>query len=111
VIRVVRYLAIEGVNDMAVLVIAEAEGQTQERYDNMLNLLSPALLQAEGFIAHGAGPSGASWRTFEVWESQADATRFFATYVHPNLPPGVKPKRTLIELHSLVLASGEFTRS
>jgi len=91
---------------MAVLVIAEAEGQTEERYDGMLAVLEPALRQAPGFIAHGGGASAGGWKTFEVWESQEDATRFFATYVHPNLPPGVKPKRTLIELHRLVLADG-----
>ena len=32
-----------------------------------------------------------------------DATRFFATYVHPALPPDVRPKRTLVELRALVL--------
>jgi len=90
---------------MAVLVIAEAEGQTQELYDGMLTVLERALREAPGFIAHGGGSSAGVWRTFEVWESQADATQFFATHVHPNLPPGVKPKRTLIELHRLVLAS------
>jgi hypothetical protein len=89
---------------MAVLVIADVQGQTEEKYDSMLAVLGPVLRQAKGFIAHGAGPAGNGWRTFEVWESQADATQFFATYVHPNLPEGVKPKRTLVELHSLVLA-------
>ena len=32
-----------------------------------------------------------------------DATRFFATYVRPELPPGMNPKRTLVELHALLL--------
>jgi hypothetical protein len=88
---------------MAVLVIAEVQGQTQEKYDGMLAVLEPALRQAKGFIAHGAGPAGGGWRTFEVWESQADATQFFARYIHPNLPAGITPRRTLVELHSLVL--------
>ena len=89
---------------MAVLVIAEVQGQTQEKYDGMLAALGPALRQAKGFIAHGAGPAREGWRTFEVWESQADATQFFAKFVQPNLPEGVKPQRTLVELHSLVMA-------
>jgi hypothetical protein len=88
---------------MAVLIIAEVQGQTQEKYDGMLAVLEPLLRQAEGFIAHGAGPSGDGWRTFEVWESSADATRFFAAHIHPHLPPGVKPARTLVELHRLIL--------
>ena len=92
---------------MAVLVIAEVEGQTQSKYDGMMAALGPALRGAEGFIAHGAGPAEGKWRVFEVWESAADATRFFATHVHPNLPDGVTPKRTLTELHALMLAAGE----
>ena len=90
---------------MAVLVIAEVEGQTQDKYDSMMVFLAPALREAEEFIAHGAGSADGKWRTFEVWESAAHATRFFATHVHPNLPAGVKPKRTLTELHLLVLAT------
>jgi hypothetical protein len=89
---------------MAVLVTADVPGQTQDKYDRMLDALGPALRQAKGFIAHGAGPSPDGWKTFEIWESQEDATQFFAKYVHPNLPEGVKPKRTLLELHSLMKA-------
>ena len=87
---------------MAVLVTAEVPGQTTEGYEGMLAVLSPVLRQAKGFIAHGAGPSGDGWRSFEIWESQEDATQFFAKYIHPNLPDGVKPKRSILELHSLI---------
>jgi hypothetical protein len=93
-----------GDSQMAVLVIADVCGQTAEAYDGMLAVLEPVLQLAPGFIAHGAGPVGSGWwKTFEIWESQAEATAFFATHVCPNLPPGVTPKRTLIELHGLVL--------
>jgi hypothetical protein len=88
---------------MAVLITADVPGQTQEGYDNMLTGLRPLLLQAKGFIAHGAGPDGDKWRTFEVWESLEDATQFFAKYIHPNLPEGVKPKRTILNLHQLLV--------
>ncbi|HEY7293000.1 MAG TPA: hypothetical protein VH583_24390 [Vicinamibacterales bacterium] len=88
---------------MAVLVIAEVEGQTQELYDGMLAALAPLLKRARGFIAHGAGPSAGGWKTFEIWETQADATRFFAEHIHPNIPAGIKPKRTIVELHSLMI--------
>jgi hypothetical protein len=87
---------------MAVLVTAEVPGQTQEKYDQMLSVLGPLIRQAKGFIAHGAGPVDDGWRSFEVWETQEDATAFFAKYIHPNLPEGIKPKRTLLQLHSLV---------
>ena len=87
---------------MAVLVTAEVPGQTTEGYEGMLAVLSPILKTAKGFIAHGAGPSGDGWRSFEIWESQEDATRFFAAHVHPNLPAGIRPKRSILELHSLI---------
>ena len=89
---------------MAVLITADVPGQTKEAYDQMLNVLGPILRTAKGFIAHGAGPGHDGWKVFEVWESQEDATSFFAKHIHPNLPPGVKPKRTFVELHSLVQA-------
>lgn len=95
---------------MAVLVIAEVDGQTREGYDGMLAVLEPGLRQSKGFIAHGAGVRrGGGWLTFEVWETAADATAFFATHVHPNLPPDVKPRRTLVDLHALVMADVERT--
>lgn len=87
---------------MAVLVLAEVPNQTVAGYDGMMAFLEPALKQAKGFIAHGAGPTPDGWRIFEVWESSDDATAFFASHIHPNLPPGVRPKRTLLELHHLV---------
>lgn len=89
---------------MAVLVTADVDGQTREKYDRMLDVLGPELRRAPGFIAHGAGPTPDGWQTFEVWETAADASRFFAAFVHPNLPDGVKPRRRVVELHALVLA-------
>ena len=89
---------------MAVLVTADVPGQTKETYDRMLAVLGPVLRQAKGFIAHGAGPAGDLWRSFEIWETPEDATQFFATHIHPNLPPGIKPRRTMLQLHSLVKA-------
>ena len=88
---------------MAVLVIADVAGQTAEGYDGMLAALEGELKEAPGFIAHGAGPSVDGWKTFEVWETLSEATRFFAGYVRPLLPEGVMPKRTIVELDALVL--------
>ena len=64
----------------------------------------PALKEAPGFIAHGAGPSrSTAGRRSKCWRSLTDATRFFAGYVRPLLPEGVTPKRTIVELDALVL--------
>jgi hypothetical protein len=87
---------------MAVLVTAEVHGQTREGYDGMLTALGDAIRGAPGFIAHFAAPAGDGWRVMELWETQDDANRFFAKYVHPNLPEGIKPKRSFLPLHSLV---------
>ena len=87
---------------MAVLVTAEVPGQTEQGYDGMLALLATALKQAPGFILHTAHPIEGGWRILEVWESQKEASDFFAKFVHPNLPPGIKPKRTVQALHRLV---------
>ena len=89
---------------MAVLVMAEVPGQTKEVYDGMLAALGAPLRQAKGFIAHFAMDTDAGWKVMELWETPEDATQFFATYVHPNLPEGIKPRRSLVPLHSLVRA-------
>jgi hypothetical protein len=87
---------------MAVLMTAEVPGQTEERYDGMIAALGDSIRHAKGFIAHFAGPSASGWMVMELWETEEDATQFFAKFVHPNLPTGIKPKRSLRELHSLV---------
>ncbi len=88
---------------MPVFISALVPGQTSEGYDHAMVALEPLLQQAEGFIAHGAGMSPDGWCVFEVWESQKQATDFFATHIRPNLPPGVTPKRTYLELHNLMV--------
>jgi hypothetical protein len=90
---------------MAVLITAVVPGQTEDGYDEAMQILRPLLNDAQGFIAHGAGMSPEGWRVFEVWESQEQATAFFATHIRPNLPPGVTPKRNYLTLHSLVVAA------
>lgn len=88
---------------MAVMVIAEVQGQTEPGYDGMLELLAGRLRQAEGFVLHTAHPVEGGWRITEVWQSKDAANRFFAKNVAPNLPPGVHPKRSVQELHSLLI--------
>lgn len=87
---------------MAVLVTAEVPGQTQQGYDGMLSMLQSPLKQAPGFILHTAYPVEGGWRIIELWESKSQSNEWYAKSVAPNLPPGVHPKRTAQELHSLV---------
>ncbi|GAB4483740.1 MAG: hypothetical protein OHK0044_33140 [Burkholderiaceae bacterium] len=87
---------------MAVIVMADVHGQTEAGYDGMLKVLADPIRQAEGFVLHSAYCVDGRWHVFEVWRSKADADRFFARHVAPHLPPGVRPKRTVVEAHSLV---------
>ena len=87
---------------MAVLMISEVGGQSPQGYDGMLALVGRALKQAPGFVMHMAHPAEGGWRIVEVWQSQDDATRFFAAHIAPNLPEGIRPKLSFQSLHSLV---------
>ena len=89
---------------MAVLVTADVPGQTEETYDQMLAVLGPATSASEGLHRPWRRAAGDGWRSFEIWESPEDATQFFARHIHPNLPQGIKPRRTMLQLHSLVKA-------
>lgn len=87
---------------MAVLITADVPGQTEQGYDGMRGMLEGVITQAPGFILHTAYPVDGGWRVMEIWETQEAANQFFAKYVHPNLPPGIKPRRTFQALHSLL---------
>ena len=87
---------------MAVLVTAEVQGQTEQGYDAMLEILAVALKQAPGFVFHSAHAVEGGWRIIEVWDSKAEANQFYAKNVAPNLPPGIHPKRSVQELHSFL---------
>jgi len=87
---------------MAILVTARVDNQTQEGWDQIFAKLGPVIQQADGFIAVGGGHSPEGWRAFEIWESAEQATAFFTKYVAPNLPPTVKPHRTILELRTLL---------
>jgi len=89
---------------MAVIVVADVHGQTEAGYDGMLKVLADVARQTEGFVLHSAYCVDGNWRVVEVWRSKADADRFFAKHVAPNLPPGVRPKRSVYEAHSLLTA-------
>jgi hypothetical protein len=88
---------------VAILITAEAPHQTIEGYDGMIAVFGDIIKAAPGFIMHGAFPVEGGFRSFEVWDSEQAATEFFVKFIHPNLPEGVKPKRTLHQLHSLVM--------
>jgi quinol monooxygenase YgiN len=87
---------------MAVMITIDNQGQTQAGYEGMLAVLADVARSAPGFILHTSHASAGGWRVIEVWKSKADADRFFAQQVAPRLPPGVRPKRALQELHNVI---------
>jgi hypothetical protein len=74
---------------MSVLVTAEVRGQTAQGYD--------------GLVLHSTHATEDGWRVIEVWESKAQSDTFFSTFVAPNLPRGIRPKRSVQPLHNVVL--------
>lgn len=87
---------------MAVQVTSEASGVTPEIYQYMLGLLLERMQQSPGFRLHAGHATEAGWRIIEFWDSRDQANQFFAKHVAPNLPPGIRPKRSVQELHGIV---------
>jgi hypothetical protein len=86
---------------MAVLMIGEVPGLTEDVYAGMMGQLMPVLRSSKGFVSHAGGPSpSGGWRVVEIWESEADGDAFFETAVKPNLPPGMTPERTYHPVHT-----------
>jgi len=96
---------------MAVLIIGEVRGQTAQGFDGMLTKLQAQLQQAPGFISLSSHAMDDGWRVMEMWESKAQSDEFFAKFVAPNLPQGIRPKRTAQPLHNVLLSAQADTRS
>jgi quinol monooxygenase YgiN len=90
---------------MAVLITAEVHGQTAAGYDGMLALLARSLKAAPGLLLHSSHATEDGWRVVEVWASKAQSDQFFARFVAPQLPPGIRPKRKFMALHNVVTPS------
>ncbi|MGH8994192.1 MAG: antibiotic biosynthesis monooxygenase family protein [Acidimicrobiia bacterium] len=90
---------------MPVLMIAEVPNLTEEIYGGMVGQLMPLMQVSPGFIAHAGGPSPeGGWRVVEIWESEADAQKWFDDNVKPNLPPEIVPDRSYHPMHTAFTA-------
>jgi len=87
---------------MAVLISTSVKDQTQEGYDGVLDAVRVSIKNAPGFILHCAHPAEGEWKVYEVWNSKQESDKWFAENVVANLPPGIYPKRSYHELHSMV---------
>jgi heme-degrading monooxygenase HmoA len=88
---------------MATLITTNVKNQTAEGYDEVLIHLEELIKKTPGFVLHSLYASNGEWFVLEVWNSKAEADHFFSTYVAPNIPKGIIPKRSYQELHSLVV--------
>ena len=89
---------------MAVLVTGDVPGMTQEVYAGMVGALTDSMRNSKGFISHAGGPVTGGWRVVEIWETEADANRWFDENVRPNLPAGAQPNRRIEPLHTVIKA-------
>jgi quinol monooxygenase YgiN len=63
---------------MAIGVIFDGSGMSQEQYQQVNQLASPENQPPPGMLYHAAGPSEGGFSVIEVWESQEALQEFFA---------------------------------
>lgn len=94
---------------MAVLMVQDIPGGTQEQYEQVTGRLhegglrSPSDWPVEGLLAHAARPTDTGWRVVDVWESE-EAFQRFGEVLLPLLEelgvPGEPPQ--VSRVHNLV---------
>ena len=61
---------------MAVVIVNEIEGGTQEFYDQVNSRVMPDENMPEGCQVHIAGPTDSGWRVITVWDSEEQFQQF-----------------------------------
>jgi hypothetical protein len=61
---------------MAVVMVQDVDGGSQELYDRITEHLNAREDPPEGLIIHTAGPTESGWRVVDVWESAEALGRF-----------------------------------
>jgi hypothetical protein len=94
---------------MAVGVLFELPGVTQEQYETITDKLtggsglsSLSDWPVEGVLAHIAGPSQNGWRVVDVWESEEAFQRFGEHLIPITQELGLQPQPQLFPLHNFV---------
>ena len=64
---------------MAIGILVDVPGATQEQYDKTMIELNLDAQPAQGLISHLAGPSATGWRVVDVWQTRADFENFLQT--------------------------------
>jgi hypothetical protein len=85
---------------MAVAVLFELPGMTQEQYDRIMREAFNDQI-APGVISHAAGPAEGGWWAMDVYESQEVAERLGQQIVPGLQALGVPPPRlTFYQVHN-----------
>ena len=61
---------------MAVAMLLEWPGETQEQYERLMKLVKLESDPPEGGLFHVAGPMPGGWRVLDLWESEEAFERF-----------------------------------
>lgn len=93
---------------MAVLVVHESVGGTQEQYEQVAARLTEAGLNqpsdwpVDGLLSHAAGPTDNGWIVVDVWESE-EALQRFGEVIGPVLQEiGFPGEPRITQLHNFV---------
>jgi heme-degrading monooxygenase HmoA len=87
---------------MSVLMRHRNEGMTLEQYDQLRADLGDALAAADGFQSHyGVVDKDGALTVVEVWDSEADFTRWYEANVKHHLPHDSPPPE-IAEIRGLI---------
>ena len=97
---------------MAVVLVHQGAGLTQERYEEAVRRLtggksrleSPDDWPVEGLLIHAAGESPGGFRVVDVWESEEAVQRFGATLIPILKEIGVEAEPEVYPAHTFVSA-------
>lgn len=96
---------------MAIAVMQDFPGGTQQQYDQVTNQVMSQLNLGghapQGCLYHTAGPIEGGWRVVDVWESQDALNTFMATLGPIAQSAGVaQPQVTIWPIHNILTPKG-----
>ncbi len=88
---------------MAIVLVFEGAGVTQQQYDQVRQEVSPSNTPPAGMLFHVAGPTERGFRVIEVWENQAAADKFFHEKLAQALPKAnINAKPQVSEVYNIM---------
>ena len=92
---------------MAIAVMQDFPGGTQQQYDQVLEQLDLGGNTPKGNLFHTAGPIDEGWRVLDVWESQ-DALNAFLAKLGPiaQSAGAPQPQVTIWPIHNILTPKG-----